>query len=162
MFWGQGWPGGLTTTAVHYNASNYTDHAPGYHIHFWDEGRALKCNWRGYLLAGKYAPYKVLGCSAKDYRGETWNVGFRCSYNGEPSNFFTGHPGATDSYPDETNAAADSFRHRPAFVWYGPPGYNTDNLSEYAGANIDGPVGNYKKPRSPLTSACTSSTSRCT
>jgi len=107
--------------------------------HIWDEGRAWKSYWRGYLLGGNYAPATALGCPAKSYVGQT----FQASYNGGGINNQV-----------ETNGQADSFKRNPAFIWYGPGTYNADNVSEYSGGNLAGPyypwTSDYYSRRNPL------------
>ena len=136
-WWGRGWDDGPFSnpaTGAHANAADYGPVQPnqGFHgPHMWDEGRSLDCNWRGYLLQSRVARYQVLGCSAKQYLDAAFNVGWYGSYNGEPVSFFTGYTGES-GYPNETSWDARSYRERPAFVWYGPPGYDAYNIGVYA------------------------------
>lgn len=106
--------------------------------HVWAEGRSLNNYWRGYLLAGHYAPATALGCPAKSYVGQT----FRASYNGG---------GVVNQV--ETSAQAESFRRNPAYVWYGPGSVSAENVRDYAGGNLAGPwnqsLGNHER-RGPL------------
>jgi prepilin-type N-terminal cleavage/methylation domain-containing protein len=106
--------------------------------HVWAEGRALNNYWRGYLLAGNYAPATALGCPVKSYIGQT----FHASYNG----------GGVINHV-ETDRQGASFRRNPAFVWYGPGTVNAENVRNYAGGNLGGPsnrsLGSHER-RSPL------------
>jgi prepilin-type N-terminal cleavage/methylation domain-containing protein len=149
-YWGAGWPGG-TSSGPHAVAQNYDDHmiGGGHGPHARDEGRSGKFHWRGYLLNGRYAPYYVLGCNAKDYRGEPLNGGWFGAYNNNPTSFFTGYPG-DPRYPSETAQTAPSVMHVPPFVWYGPPAFDGVSVAEYHGGNMNVPTANYKKGRMAL------------
>ena len=63
----------------------------------------------------------MLGCPVKDYRGET---------------FYASHNGGAVTNHIETSRTQDSFRRNPAFIWYGPSMFSTDNVAIYAGGNI--------------------------
>jgi len=110
-YWGRGWVGETAGPHAQLGPSEK---------HFMEEGRSLRCYWRGYLLAGNYADSHVLGCAAGNYVGKD----FISSYNNLPSNHV------------ETNFAQDSFRAAPAFLWYGPGIYSVGTVSEYAGGNL--------------------------
>lgn len=105
----------------HYNDGLF-DQANG---HAWAEGRSSRNFWRGYLLTNNYAPYTILGCPAKNYRGEP----FIASYNG----------GSVNNQV-ESNPQANTFRERPAYVWYGPGSYQAADVHYYAGGNLAGPA----------------------
>jgi|GEM_PF-4143319 len=114
-FWGTGWSG--SGSGPHATFDN----------HIWKEGRSGNSYWRGYLVGGGYDDGPALGCPAKDYTsaGSEW----RGSYNALPgSNFGANHV--------ETNAKSNAFRKNPAWAWFGPGAFNTDNVRTYVGSNI--------------------------
>jgi hypothetical protein len=92
----------------------------GYTTEIWGEGRAMGCLWRGYLLDAGFTA-DILGCNATDYRGRA----FYASYNG----------GNVANWR-ETSRTHVNLRRYPAYVWYGPGTYSTDNVRSYAGGNI--------------------------
>lgn len=90
-----------------------------------EEGRSGMNFWRGYLIAGRYAPSTVLGCPAKNYMGQT----FQASHNAHgASRWVFNHV--------ESDGAGPSFRRNPVYVWYGPGSYNAYNVSAYSGGNL--------------------------
>jgi prepilin-type N-terminal cleavage/methylation domain-containing protein len=133
-FWGQGWPNGVNGSAHKaYNINHVDYEALGKHI-----------NWRGYLMSGKYASYKVLGCSAlggayldlQRGPGVTWSP----LTGGMAISFFSGFSPADPSYPSETNQNALSLAERPPYMWYGPGGYKLASLTEST-LSLDGVLG---------------------
>lgn len=112
-YYGTGWP----TGSPHHN---YPTAASPVHREY--EGKSTKSNWRGYLMNGRFASYRVLGCTAKDYRDNA--TSFFYAYNNNGSNFFTGHTPADPRYPAETSISAASLKQVPPFVWHGPGSYS--------------------------------------
>jgi len=127
-WWGLQWPG----AGPGFGGGAHATTNP----HLQEEGRMRKCYWRGYMLEARVATVSVLGCTAADYSDEVYNVGFRASYNDDPVNHYLGFPlnaaYPATQYPNETSPNAASFRKFPAFVWYGEPGFDYDNIGGYA------------------------------
>jgi len=134
IYWGAGWPGANPHTGPHARLQNDNTVAAFDGPHKNEEGRSTKCYWRGYLLQSRLARVDVLGCTAIDYTFESLFYG---SYNNEPTNWME---------PSQTDAG---FKRRAAYVWYGPGALDTLSVREYAGGNLDGPSGTYRR-RTPL------------
>ena len=112
-YWGKGW-------------TDFSGHSAAHIMHQEYEGKSTRTNWRGYLMNGKFAPYKVLGCNAEDFRPASTN-GFFYAVKNNGSNFFTGFTPAEAMYPAETNNAAQSLKEVPAFIWHGPGSYSKND-----------------------------------
>jgi prepilin-type N-terminal cleavage/methylation domain-containing protein len=94
----------------------------GYPEHAWGESRMMATFWRGYLLAGD-TPTEVLGCNYTDYRDQQ----FLRSYN-------TGW----GTNPMELSPTQDSFRSRPAYLFWGP-GLEKWDVHYYYGGSMAAP-----------------------
>jgi len=98
-----------------------------WYTHAWMEGRAGNNYWRGYLLAGNYAPATALGCPAKSYEkgyNDTWWAS---------NNFGSGANGGNQV---ESPGSKVSFKRNPAYTWYGPGSLGADNVAIYAGGHL--------------------------
>jgi len=94
--------------------------------HIWSEGRSQRPTWRETLIKGGYAKGENLGCTARDYTEKT----FRSAYN--------------DTWATSVETPdCDSMRKAPAYVWYGPGAFATDNVHMYSGGNIYAPEWNH-------------------
>jgi prepilin-type N-terminal cleavage/methylation domain-containing protein len=123
---------------------------PGSHyaLHAWEEGRAGRSNWRGYLLESKLAKSTILGCPYTDYSNDPF-LGSYHTFSNNGQNFYV----STDPPINETNPTAPTFRKNPAFVWYGEPTMQKAQVNNTgAGGNLDlpypdGPSRPYSVPK---------------
>lgn len=106
-WWGQGWALGVFA----FRAGNQPLGLHPTNQHADDEYRgAAKSSWRGYLLAGNYAPSKVMGCGV---RGGTYVSagGLNSAYN----------------FMEAQDSA--SIKETIPFIWFGPGTSDYDELS---------------------------------
>ncbi|MCL2701745.1 MAG: prepilin-type N-terminal cleavage/methylation domain-containing protein [Phycisphaerae bacterium] len=88
--------------------------------HLWAEGRAKKPIWRETLMKGGYAKPEALGCIVTDFT----NKKFVSAYN--------------DLWATSLETTTgDTMRRAPAYVWYGPGTFDTENVRVYSGGNIE-------------------------
>ncbi len=109
-------------------------------INRFDEVCLQKESWRGYILSGEYASWKVLGCPVQDYGGD---MNWRAGTWGWGWNWFE---------PDQDNR----YRQVPPFLWWGPGTYDAATIVQWVGgAYFTGPsgtpLGSFKR-RTPLLS----------